>query len=161
MMEHLKMMISGFYTTVSGQTLRQTDKSDNQEESQTLTSFKWEENMYHLQNICFIVQSHLCSQLCVDCITCWRESQCDVESQCESPSLMSALLACLVTTGTVHWTLSLPLGQAHTGLTRNVMYILEMNILKNMKYPMKATAHFAFPCWLPDMSLLLIIIDVG
>ena len=28
---------------------------------------------------------------------------------------MSALLACLVTTGTVHWTLSLPLGQAHTG----------------------------------------------
>ena len=29
MMEHLKMMISGFYTTVSGQTLRQTDKSDN------------------------------------------------------------------------------------------------------------------------------------
>ena len=114
-MEHLKMMISGFYTTVSGQTLRQTDKSDNYEERQTLTSFKWEENIYHLQNICFIVYSHLCSQLCVDCITCWRESQCDVESQCESPSLMSALLACLVTTGTVHWTLSLPLGQAHTG----------------------------------------------
>ena len=28
---------------------------------------------------------------------------------------MSALPACLVTTGTVHWTLSLPLGQAHTG----------------------------------------------
>ena len=74
---------------------------------------------------------------------------------------MSALLACLVTTGTTNWTLLLPLGQAHTGLTRNLMYILKMNILKNLKFPMKATAHFRFSSRLPDMSLLLIIIDVG
>ena len=76
-MEHLKMMISGFYTTVSGQTLRQTDKSDNYEERQTLTSFKWEENIYHLQNICVS-----CSLTCV--VSCVLT----ISHVGESPSVM-------------------------------------------------------------------------